>query len=92
MKERNLAIVVMDTISLKKLLHLPDGIELCDMDYDIQSRRLMIKLEGPGLPLCREGQMIPAMMPALTERITPEGFHKVEWDFTHNLDSAKVDG
>jgi len=90
MEERNLAVVIIDTISLKRLIHLPAEMEICDIDYDIQARRLMIKMEGPGLPAVREGQMIPAMLPTLTEHVTPDGFHKVEWAF--NFESqVKVD-
>ncbi len=81
MKERNLAVFAIEMIALKKFMNLPEEIEIVGLDYDMANRRLVVKIEGPGLPVVKEGAIIPAISPTITQQMTPDGFTNIIWDF-----------
>jgi hypothetical protein len=59
---------------LAELLQLPKDVRLVGLQWNVQRDSVLLKLEGPSLPLVRHGEILQTIIP-----LSHSGPRRLEW-------------
>lgn len=79
MDPKLMAILVIDPFVLRKLLHLPDGVEIIDFCVPFNRRGVLeMKVEGVGWPISEGMEIARTFVGSITD--LENGKFKIDWD------------
>lgn len=81
MGTRNMASFSVTPMLIEEALKMPSGHEIVGAEWDFASRTIRLIVEGPDLPIVRQGEMVQNISPSLTRAIGLGGNERLFWSW-----------